>query len=173
MARSFSHRGRPRGGSHRVTQWHGSTPRTALQTLAAATTKIDQFFVPGEDPLTVIRVRGRLLVQTDQIAASESPFGAYGMGIVSAEAIAAGVASVPPPYTNNTWDGWLVHGYFAAPTIFGSAIGMHNLSQTFEFDSKAMRKMDPGDRLAMVLQNGHSTDGCAYLWDFRLLVKEY
>ena len=73
------------------------------------------------------------------------------MGIISAEALAAGVASIPAPYTNSTWDGWFLHGYFSAPTIFGTAVGMHNLSQTVHFDSKAMRKMDPNDRIAIMI----------------------
>ena len=165
------HFGRSTHRVRRVTNWIAAAPVTALQNVAAATKIIDQSFTPSA-PVTILRTRGRILFQTDQIAASESAFGAYGMGIVSRDALAAGAASVPGAYSDADWDGWFVHGFWACPTIFGTAVGMHNLSQTFEFDSKAMRKLETADRLIVSVENAHSTDGASFLNDFRILLQE-
>jgi len=170
MARRFAPNVRTRG-PRRLTDWIASTDETDRTALAAATSLLDQSLlvtVVG----TIVRTRGMISVWTDQVATSESPFGALGMGIVSAEAATAGAASIPAPYSNASWDGWMVHQYFHAPMTFGDATGFAALGATFEFDSKAMRKITPDDVLVVMVENASASDGLLFNLDFRILKKE-
>ena len=172
MAREFRGRGRVHTrGPIRQTQWIASAANTAVTALAAATSLLDQSLVPADQPETIVRVRGRLTIMSDQNVASENPFGAFGFNIVSAEALAAGAASIPAPYTNGGDDGWFVHQYFAAPLRFGDATGFSNIAQSFEFDSKAMRKLSPDDRMVVMIENASAVHGLQFLLDFRMLLK--
>ena len=127
--------------------------------------------VPG-DPTTVLRTRGLITVTSDQIAASEDPFGAIGMGIVSAEALTAGAASIPAPYSNAAWDGWFLHRYFSAPLLFGDATGFGNVSHTIEFDSKGMRKVGPEERVVVMVENASAGSALQFILAFRMLFLE-
>ncbi len=157
-------------GTRRPTTWVQSTDETSFTTVAAATAVLDQSLVSG-DPTTIVRTRGQITVISDQAAAGERPFGALGMNIVSAEALAAGAASIPPPYSNSGDDGWFLHQFFDAPVRFGSGVGFNNISKTFAFDSKAMRKVSPDDRIVVMVENGSAADGLVFLLSFRMLLK--
>ena len=63
---------------------------------------------------TVLRVRGRLWVVSDQSAAVEDQLGAFGMMVVTEQAFASGAAAIPFPSTNGGNDGWFVHFTIAA-----------------------------------------------------------
>ena len=68
--------------------------------------------------------------------------GAVGIGLVTDQAFAAGVASVPTPVTESAWDGWIYHRFFdtrAASTATDTFAGSF---ERWEMDSKAMRKWD-------------------------------
>jgi len=172
VARRFAGRGRTFSrGPVRQTQWVSSADRTAVVALAAATSLLDQSLSPADQPETIVRVRGLLTVFSDQNIASENPFGALGFNIVSAEALAAGAASIPAPYSNGGDDGWFVHQYFAAPVRFADATGFGNITQSFAFDSKAMRKLSPDDRMVVMVENASAVHGLQFLLDFRILLK--
>ena len=162
---------RSRGGSRRMTDWVGGLARTSFQTLGAATSVLDQSLTASTEPETIIRVRGNITVQSDQQAVSEDAFGAIGFGIVSLEALTIGATAIPAPYTNLTWDGWFCHQFFACPVNFASAVGFQNISRTFDVESKAMRKLDPDERMVVMVENGNGADGLQYLLSFRLLIK--
>ena len=89
-SRSVTVRGRV--GPRRKTRWASDDIPTGLTTLAAATAVLDQSIsigtAFGSDPVTIVRTRGNLWVQSDQTANSETPFGALGMIIVSDQAAA-------------------------------------------------------------------------------------
>ncbi len=91
-------------------------------------------------PFTIVRTRGLVNVATDQIAATEWPFGALGFGVAQEAAVAAGIGSLPAPITEAGSSVWFSWTPFAAQLQFSSAIGHEDASQTFEFDSKAQRK---------------------------------
>ena len=165
------HMQHPRG-PRRQTNWFASVVNTDHSTLAADTTLLDQVFTGFSEVNTVTRIRGLLSVATDQNAANETPFGAIGFGIVTAEAVAAGVGSIPGPYSNANWDGWLLHQYFSTIAKVGDATGFTIVSQQYELDSKAMRKLKPEDRLVVMVENGNATDGLIFTLDFRVLFKE-
>ncbi len=157
----------------RLSQWAATVPETQFIALAAATSVIDSSFTPsGAAPETVIRTRGLLTVMTDQVAASEQPFGAFGICVVSDQAFTAGVASVPTPYTEAESDLWFLHTFWSAAMLSATQVGFDGrVAYHFELDSKAMRKVNEDETIIAVMENGNSTDGILYRLDFRILGK--
>ncbi len=122
-------------------------------------------------PFTIVRVISDLFVGSDQVAAIEFPFGAVGVTVVTDEAVAAGAASIPGPYTNSSSD-WLFHEYFAADVRFISGAGTEfNTLRHQHSDQKAMRKVDVGSDMITVVENTSSADGLAFIWSLRILIK--
>jgi len=159
-----------RSGSRRATQWLGSANDTDVTLLAAATAVLDQSFAFGE-PATIVRTRGSLWVASDQSIASEFPFGALGMAVVTDQAFAAGAASIPAPYTESDADTFFLWESFATGLVFKSGVGTE--SQPWartDFDSKAMRKVDDNSTAVVMLENGSATDGLQFIITFRMLV---
>ena len=140
------------------------------KTLAAGTSILDQT-ATDDQPVTIIRTRGMLNVISDTVVASEQPFGAFGLAVVSDQAVAIGVTAIPTPYTDADSDLWFVHGYFAAPTAFGTSVGFANVSMNVEFDSKAMRRMSQDETVVVVIENGSGAAGALFTFNFALLVK--
>ena len=111
---------------------------------------------------TVRRTRGRLSIESDQAAAFEDQVGAFGMIVVNDLAIAAGVASIPGPVTDQNDDGWFVWVPFGQSSQLNAAdVGFS--SREYEFDSKAMRRVEEGFTVAVVVENASPTDGLA-IW---------
>jgi len=166
--RSFAPR---RQGPRRATEWSSSPDITTATTLAAATKVIAQSFpastLAAVVPATVVRVRGNIWVASDQASSSEEPFGALGFAIVSQNALTAGVASVPGPITDEIEDRWFVYEYFQAYFATGQGVTW----QRYAFDSKAMRKIQDGDAIVIMVENAHSTMGMEFIVKFRILFK--
>ena len=122
-------------------------------------------------PFTIIRSRIIYQVETDQSAASEAARGAFGMIVVSDQALAAGVASIPGPTTNSdgeffVWDPWITS------FLFGDATGFTDPTGSFrEIDSKAMRKVENNEDVALVMENAEATSGVNAQLSGRFLVK--
>ena len=109
---------------------------------------------------------------TDQAAASEQPFGALGICVVSDQAFTAGSASIPQAYTNADSDLWLLYQYWACPMLVGDSTGFGGAGvQQYVLDSKAMRKVSEDETLVAMIQNANATDGVLYRLDFRILSK--
>ncbi len=163
------HRGRT-SGVRRSTQWIASSIETDFTALAANTQLLDQSFAFLE-PSTIIRTRGSIWVRSDQLSATESPFGALGMAVVSNEAAVAGPGSVPMPVADQDsskfflWQPWLADVFLADATSFYKAF------VEYKFDSKAMRKVNNGDTAVIVVENSSATDGVNFLMQFRMLIK--
>ncbi len=172
MARSFA-RGRPRTGPKRLTNWSrtdASSGGTAFKAAGAATAVLDQTLASSE-PETIVRARGSVCVLSDQNGADEQAFGAYGIAVVSDQAAAIGVTAIPTPYTDADSDLWMVHGYWYCPIQFGDSTGFADVSQVFDFDSKAMRRLSPDETLVMVIENGSAAQGALYSFNAALLLK--
>ncbi len=162
--------GRGRLPARRSTAWTGSITLTAVQALAAASVVLDQVFVPTVAEQTITRVRGLLSVQSDQLAAGEDAFGAFGMAVVEEPAATAGVASLPHPMDDSSSEAWFVWQPFSTTFVFGSAVGFDAQGgNQYVIDSKAMRKINNEQRVVILLQNSSSAFGMAYWFTFRLL----
>ena len=185
VARTSRSRFLPRG-KPRTSSWGlGPKSGTAGASLSLSATGAQLGTIgagPVEDGITLIRTRGELLVQLVTASASGGGFfGAFGIGIVTAAAFSAGVASVPTPITEEGWDGWLYHRYLNVITsgiIDGSVAADHDfiLSQggvfRVEVDSKAMRKHTVDDVVfcCMEVTEGGTSTG-RWLFNSRLLAK--
>jgi hypothetical protein len=127
--------------------------------------------VPVAEGETIVRTRGSIVIMTDQAAAAqEDQIGAVGFCLASDQAVAVGVGSVPTPYTDQDSELWFVHQYFANRTFVNSASIHDNRSITYDFDSKAMRKMESGQTMVIVVENG-GTQGLVYKLSFAVLFK--
>ena len=153
------------------TEW-GALQNTADVTVAAATkVLLGSFFTTR--PLTVRRTRGSVAWKTDQLAVTEQPVGAFGMCIVSDNAFAAGAASIPGPFTESDSDLWFVHQYLYSSMFVASSIGIATRPETqYAIDSSAMRKWTEEERIVLMVENGHATNGALFWLGIRLLVSQ-
>ena len=156
---------RRRGQGPNVT-W-ARTDSTALVVVAAATKVLIAVAVPSTSfDETLRRIRGILWVQSDQAAANEQQFGAFGAIIVSDQAVATGVAAIPGPITDQDDDGWMLY----VPILQSSNGGANNgLGFHYAFDSRAMRRFVEGQQLAMVVENAHASHAMSVAINLSLL----
>ena len=101
-------------------------------------------------PFTIVRTHITFFQESDQAAAIEQQFSAFGMTIVSDQAVAAGVASIPTPGTDQASD-WFIHSW--QMTEAQTLTDRTTPSVQFQIDSKAMRKVDSGQDLAIMMEN--------------------
>ena len=101
-------------------------------------------------PFTIVRTRAVIQFESDQVAASETARGAFGIIVVSDQAVAAGAASIPNPFADTdaqffVWEG-LVNSF-----VLGDATGFTEPSGTsLVVDSKAMRKVGLNEDIAVM-----------------------
>ena len=143
------------GGQRRQTTWIGPPDQNFVAVGSGASVIIASFnpstsFILGS---TVVRSRGAFTYRPDSSAADVDIVGAFGMGIVSEQALAAGAASVPGAFDEADWDGWFVWRSFAMS--FESVTQASTLiwSETLEIDSKAMRKVHDNEAVVQVVES--------------------
>ncbi len=129
--------------SPRRTSWSlgpGGTTATAIS--ASSAVLVGSGSTPTV-PLTVVRLRGELMITMVGTAGILEGFrGAFGIGIASLPAFTAGVNSVPTPITEEADENWLYHTYFTIMSQLATING--SVAEIFKMtvDSKAMRKAD-------------------------------
>ncbi len=106
------------------------------------------FGIPG----TVMRVRGRVGLVLDAGAVNEGGILLCALGIFSTEFVATGAANAPEIFGDGASDeaSWLWQGSLFVTSGGESAVNTNGLNASIEIDSKAMRKIKPGQTLAMV-----------------------
>ena len=102
-------------------------------------------------PFTIVRTRGVFFLSGDNLANTENWMANFGHIIVSDEAIAVGVTAIPTPVTEPSSD-WHVIETLAGRLGVSSAIGLLEQGKMATIDSKAMRKVDLGEDLAIVVE---------------------
>ena len=143
--------------------WAGG-PRGVFQNVTAA--QVTLFAVGSQanvDDLTLVRIRGELLVQISNASAVNSGFQwAFGMCVVSENAFGIGATAIPAPFTDIAWDGWMVH--LQGSNFYDTLDLTANLADTVRvvIDSKAMRKTHATDVLCALLET-HDEIGTASL----------
>ncbi len=162
MARGIVRRGFSRG-LRRKTSWgfgpsSGATPGAAQSLAASSAIIMTTGTSPSVDGITVVRVRGELLLQLSAAAADLDGFhGAFGIGVLSGGQrgfTGIGVGAVPIPLTNDDDETWIWHQYFALKTVEG-AVPVNTLGSSvtrIQVDSKAMRKVDTGDLIYAAIE---------------------
>ncbi len=123
-------------------------------------------------PFTVVRTRGMWHVETDQLAVDESQHSALGMAIVSEQATGIGITAVPTPFTDDGSDLFFVYEEMALSLEVQSNIGTDfHRGTMLKYDSKAMRKVEDGQDIAVTLENSTLSNGTGILHHGRQLIK--
>ena len=157
-------------------------PISNIQSVTATSAVLGTSFVVGTDEAgeTLVRTRGSgLAFLTSATNAGDGYFGAFGIGLASAPAITAGIASLPTPITESDSDNWVYHQFFqlfAPHTIDGTASTDTADGPSwirFEIDSKAMRKVSDSDvGLYMAWEFSETgTAAMSFTADCRMLTK--
>ena len=142
-----------RAGVRRKTTWVGPADQGAVVVTSAGATLLSSF-TPNDAGMlnsTVVRTRGLISIAPNAVTADVLIDGAFGIGVVSVQAFAAGIASIPEPFDEASWDGWFVWTPIIYDFEFGTAVGVQTpANQIIEIDSKAMRKVESTDVVVVV-----------------------
>ena len=160
-------------GARRVTSWLDIPLTTS--SLDGASALINSLTAEElqKRPFTIVRTYLEVLFHSDQQAANEVQNGAIGIAVVSDQALAIGVSAVPTPITDAASDMWLIHKWMMNAFTFASAVGFEeNTGRLFSIESKAMRKVNNDQDVAIVIE-GHTTgEGATFTVAGRMLIKE-
>ena len=166
MARRPFSRGSGRGSPRRLTSWSlgpGGDDIATLDRVAvtgAATVIIGSGVTPVVPNLTIVRTRGFLeftLRTADAVLAGFNYV--VGIGVIQADPFAVGAGSLPDPFTDADWPGWLYFHAGSMRTGVGAlAVGDPSVNPfVLEIDSKSMRKLRLNEVMFMVVQVGESS----------------
>ena len=165
-----------RSPQRRLTAWSvGVGGETQTSIVASANTIIGSGVVLVDDTrVTLVRIRGNMTVFLTGIASLlDGFFWAFGIGLVTDQAFAAGAAAIPDPFDESAWPGWIYHSFGSCFGNVATTIGNEvYATEKREIDSKAMRKWGDGQTLVAMLST--TEVGSATLkvnMDTRLLVK--
>jgi len=122
---------------------------------------------------TIVRTRGGFSLAPASRAVTLEVIGAIGIGLVSDQAFAAGAGSIPGPFTDSDWSGWLYWAPFQylweVTTDIGRAVIGPNQGGGAEIDSKAMRKVQANETLVVMVESQAGAFTAAI--NFRMLLK--
>ncbi len=149
-------------------EWTSLISNVVINVPAATKVILGSFVLTGSEDVTLMRFRGMLNVITDATA-SELQVGAFGMMLVSAQAFAAGAASIPGPSTDGFQD-WPVWMPIMQQSFVLSSAGFETNGGTRDvIDSKAQRKMQIGQTLAVMAENIHASQAFNVSFALRIL----
>ncbi len=161
------------GGPRRETVWIGITE--AQNTIVAASTALISSSLNAAAlalrPFTVVRTRGILSIDSDQIAASERTGYAFALAVVSDQAAAIGVSAVPTPITDRGSDLFFVYEEMFGHFERGDNTGFQVNEQVYRFDSKAMRKVNEDQDVVITKETSSVSMGVVATSAGRLLIK--
>ena len=153
------------GGAHSATTIAAGSSATLITSMNAAALALR--------PFTIVRTRGVLALISDQIAAVEQQAVNYGQIVVSDQAVAIGITAVPTPVVDDQ-SSWLVMETLFGRFNFVTGVGMQQLSGSslqVPFDSKAMRKVEEGQDLIVVVETSAISTGVTLFSYSRTLIK--
>ena len=161
-------------GPTRSTVWFFFDPLEV--TLGAASTASLMFTLNAAAlalrPFTVVRTRGILGMRTDNQAAQELQSLSLGFAVVSEQATAVGVTAVPTPETDRGSELFFVYESLAGFHELFTAVGFNPHGQIVtKYDSKAMRKVNEGEDIAVVAETSSISLGAIVHVSGRMLVK--
>ncbi len=131
-----------------------------LQVLTSSTTVIMGVgATPLVSGLTVVRIHGSMELSLSVAAVATDGFNwTAGIGVVTLDAFTAGVTSVPNPFDDATWPGWMWYAQGEIHTSVGAlTIGDPSVNPVIvPIETKSMRKLPPNTVLCLVLQVGEN-----------------
>ena len=159
-------------GSRRETSWFSIVfTTTVLDGVASLVASLNAAAL-AKRPFTVVRTHLFVQQRTDTIETG-TQLGAVGMAIVSDQASAVGITAVPTPVVDLGSDLWYVHQILMLHSISQTAIGLNvPAGNTYDIDSKAMRKVNDDEDIILVAENSTLQNGMSVDIAGRFLVKE-
>ena len=128
------------------------------QTLDLAVgTKVQLVTVTAAGPVTLVRTRGEVFAELDTSGVNERAIICVGGIVVGEVAAAAGIASLPGPFTQGS-DDWFWHGYLTVSSGQESGVAQNSLFDRLVVDSKAMRKLKSDEVLVFMAEIAGSSD---------------
>ena len=144
---------------------------TGFVTVAANTVNFIASFTPSNAGIdeTVLRTVGQLSIISDITGTAEEQVGAFGMILVTQQAISVGVTAVPDPVVDAGDDGWFVYQSFAQQS---GTVTTGRGSFSYPINSKAKRILEgTGMGIALVITNSHPTHGLEFNIQLRILAQ--
>ena len=151
-------RGFPQAGTRstprRLTSWEAGVGGGAPVTESATVTKfLGSALAFSTDGLTLVRTRGEFVANlTAASAAANGYFGAVGIGLATAAAVAVGITAVPTPITEQGWDGWIWWSPIYAFSGRADEVEGGLANQRMVIDTKGMRKVKEEDSLYAAIE---------------------
>ncbi len=144
-----------------TTNWSGLVPAAMVTVPAISSVHLISITLSNAGIGEVVRrTRGQLLVTSDQGANIETQMGAMGFCVVTDAAAAIGITALPTPVTDASDDIWFVWQSFLQFSGAGPGAAAADGTVTpYEFDSKAMRRVEEGRQIAVVVQNSSAVHG--------------
>jgi len=120
-------------------------------------------------PFTVVRTHFQFMLGSDQAANIEQQSVGVGMAIVSDQASAIGITAVPTPIIDMASPLFFAHTLIFADE---SSVTDRTRPATFQkLDSKAMRKVEVGEDLVIMVEGGGIDSGMVIRMAGRILIK--
>ena len=152
MARARTRFPAGRGGHKRLNEWVGPPEQGFVAVATTGATLVSSLVV--EEAITIVRTRGMVSIDPNVFSADLNVVGAFGIGIVSAEAFGIGITAIPTPYSDADWPGWLMWESFAFRLEFSDATGVTMPgSLQINVDSKGMRRIGSNEAVVFVAES--------------------
>ena len=157
-------------GPRRQMSWLDLTPVSVTQTGVGGTlTHTLNAAALALRPFTVVRTIMEFQLGSDQAAAIENQVAAYGMAVVSDQALAVGVSAVLTPVTDAGSDLFFFHKFILGDE---SKLTDRSTSATrVSVESRAMRKVDEDSDLALCAEFSSAGGGWILTFAGRMLIK--
>jgi len=158
-----------RSGSRRKSLWLSFQPATFTEVAVGGTlvfTLNAAALVLA--PFTIVRSRFSLFLVSDQSAAAERQVAGFGLSVVSSQAAAIGITAMPTPITDLGSSLFFAHQLLMTA---GSAVNDGVIGQSWQLDSKAMRKVENQDDIAVTTEFSTAGSGYTMVVGGRILIK--
>ena len=168
MARRFARSTRVHSTRRLSTWFQGGPAETTVTTGAVIIGSLNAVALALR-PFTIVRTHVELALRSDQSAAIERQQAAYGIAVVSDQAVAVGVTAVPTPVTESASSLWFMHQYIFADE--SNLTDRTRSQRNMTLDSKAMRKVEVGQDVVFVVEKGADGGGFILTDGVRMLLK--
>ena len=163
--------------SRRLTGWNEGPGSSVLQSSVAVGSILGGLGQEALQRLTLVRIRGEFAAWIRLATSVGDGFENFdaGIGITTAEAFAAGQASIPTAGSDKDWPGWLWHHSGASVVSLSTTEVARGPIGAFriEIDSKAMRHFRLNEVMFFTLQMGTEIGTAQLDWfvNTRILTK--
>ena len=162
-------------GVRKIPNYEWSVLQSVNQSTVPVASKVllGSFSLTQPQDRTIVRTRGLLQLDSDQVLLSEQQSGALGLTIVSDDALAAGIASIPGPISDASNDWFLWQAGLNVRTLV-TATGMQEpTGMQYTLDSKAQRVFQIGTSIAVVFENARpgAGGGIQVMFAIRILTR--